>query len=444
MVATLFLAVLIWQIRKEERKTNNLKMIESAVNDKKDDFIDSKEIVLEPTQKIEDEVEEHISRKEDFIEVDLAKMEVSLYKTGEIIKTFKILTKGREGSWWETPTGKYKIMTKEKNHFSSIGKVWMPWSMQFYGNFFIHGWPYYESGEEVSSSYSGGCVRMSTEDAKEIFEFAQKNTTIILKDEENPKNFGVLKKIKENAQIPEITAKAFLISNLATEESILEKNSKEILPIASLTKLMTGVVASELIYLGRSVNINQNMLSNSISAFSPKIGESYIAFDLLYPLLMQSSNESSRILADFIGRNHFIENMNKKAISLSMNNTNFGDTSGELASNTSSAKDLSKLLRYIYFKRKFIFDITKGKQDYRFEGRKLDNLKNFNELIEVDRLVGIKNGKTTPAKETIAGVWEFETLSGKVPISIIVLGSEDREKDTKILIEWLKQNFEFI
>lgn len=186
------------------------------------------------------------------------------------------------------------------------------------------------------------------------------------------------------------------------------------------------------------------MLSNSISAFSPKIGESYIAFDLLYPLLMQSSNESSRILADFIGRNHFIENMNKKAISLSMNNTNFGDTSGELASNTSSAKDLSKLLRYIYFKRKFIFDITKGKQDYRFEGRKLDNLKNFNELIEVDRLVGIKNGKTTMAKETIAGVWEFETLSGKVPISIIVLGSEDREKDAKILIEWLKQNFEFI
>lgn len=66
--------------------------------------------------------------------------------------------------------------------------------------------------------------------------------------------------------------------------------------------------------------------------------------------------------------------MNKKASSLSMNDTVFADASGELSTNTSSAEDIDKLLRYTYFKRKFIFDISKGEQDYRFEGRKLDNL----------------------------------------------------------------------
>lgn len=443
IATTIFFVFLIQQTKKEQKKINNLEMIQTKLDNMKDDFINSKEIVEQPISSIDYEINQYISQKQNFVEIDLTKMKVSLYKEGEVIKTFKVLTKGREGSWWETPTGKYKIISKEENHFSSIGKVWMPWSMQFYGNFFIHGWPYHQNGEEVSSSYSGGCVRVSTEDAKEIYEFVEKNTTIFLKDEEDPKQFGTLNKIND-FKAPTLDVKSFLISNLATEEVILEKNSKEVLPIASLTKLMTGVVSSELIYLGRSIHIDQNILSSSQNTFNPTKGENYIAFDLLYPLLMQSSNEASRILADFIGRNYFIDNMNKKAISLSMNNTNFGDTSGELASNTSNTEDLSKLLRYIYFKRKFILDITKGKQDYRFEGRKLDNLKNFNELIEEEKLVGIKNGKTTSAKETIAGVWEFETKTGKVPISIIILGSEDRERDTETLIDWLKQNFEFI
>jgi hypothetical protein len=444
VVLILILAVLfLWKDRANIVRSSDQKIRQFYVSlaDSEIGFTDSDEFVLPIDKKFEDEVNTHVANKESFIEVDLSKMEVSLYKEGELFKKLNVLSKGKDGSWWETPTGNYKILSKEQNHYSSIGNVWMPWSMQFYGNFFIHGWPYYEDGRQVSNSYSGGCVRMSTADAKEVYKFAEKGMTVLLRDKEDETDFA--KPITSGKEIPppKVSAKAFLISDLATGETILEKNSSSVVPIASLTKIMTGIVASELVYLGKPITVDKSMLASAFASFEPAPGQRYVAFDLLYPLLMQSSNQAANILAGFTGKDQFIANMNKKAASLSMYDTNFADASGELAANTSSAEDLKKLLRYTLFKRKFLFDISKGKQDYRFEGRKLDNLKNYNELIDVNNLVGIKNGETTAAGQTLAGVWEFNTPNGKVPVGIIVLGSTDRAKDTENLLNWLKQSF---
>ncbi|PIP46640.1 MAG: hypothetical protein COX15_00070, partial [Candidatus Colwellbacteria bacterium CG23_combo_of_CG06-09_8_20_14_all_42_19] len=83
------------------------------------------------------------------------------YEKGVFVNEFAILSKGKEGSWWETPAGLYKVQSKEKEHFSSFGRVYQPWSMAFQGNFFIHGWPYYPGGRAVESTYSGGCIRLA-------------------------------------------------------------------------------------------------------------------------------------------------------------------------------------------------------------------------------------------------------------------------------------------
>ncbi|MEK7642364.1 MAG: L,D-transpeptidase family protein [Patescibacteria group bacterium] len=400
-------------------------------------------------KKFEDEVEGYIKRKESFIEIDLTAMEVTLYKEGKLFKKLPVLSKGKEGSWWETPTGNYKILTKESNHFSSIGSVWMPWSMQFYGNFFIHGWPYYEDGTEVSSTYSGGCVRLSTLDAKEVYDFAKEDMALLLRDKEDSSEFAKIEQNDLGLPVPQISANSFIISNLASGEVLLEKNASSVLPISSVSNIMAGVVASELVYLGRPITVSENMLSNSLSAFEPTLGERYIAFDLLYPLMMQSSDEAASLLARFIGENHFISNMNKKATSLSMKDTVFTDVSGELPSNISSAKDLEKLLRYTYFKRKFILDISKGHQDYRFEGRKLDNLENLNPILYEANLVGLKSGKTDTGGEAIAGVWEFEKnqveengAQNKALVSIVILGSKDGSLDTEALLAWIEKNFD--
>src|SRR5882724_9446532 len=113
--------------------------------------------------------DDFISQKESFIEADLTAMQLSVYENGAVVKQVPILTKGRPGSWWETPAGLYQVQNKETNHFSSFGHVYMPWSMDFQGNFFIHGWPYEPDGTPVSSAYSGGCIRLATDDAEKLY-----------------------------------------------------------------------------------------------------------------------------------------------------------------------------------------------------------------------------------------------------------------------------------
>lgn len=362
----------------------------------------------------------------------------------------EILTKGKEGGWWETPSGNYKILGKEVNHFSSIGKVWMPYSMQFYGNYFIHGWPHYDNGTPVPQGYSGGCVRLSNEDAKEVFDFAKKGMPVLILEDRETEHFGLLKPKARNAVLPALSAKAFLISDLTSGETILEKNADEKLPIASLTKLATAVVAHELVYLGRPIKVTPQTLASAYQIFQVSVGDYYYGFDLLYPLLMQSSNDAAKTLASFLGEKSFVQNMNTKATSLEMTDTNFDDSSGMSAANISTAHDASKLLQYIYYKRRFLFDISKGKA---FENIGLVNigdtisirdLKNFNEFSDQPDLIGMKNGETSAAGQTIATAWNIRTPQGDVPVGIIILGSQNRVKDTENLMQWLKNNFEIL
>lgn len=113
-----------------------------------------------------------LETNKDYIYVNRDAMEITLYRDNVEYKKFPVLSIRRIGSKFDTPTGQFEILSKEPNHFSSIGHVWMPYSMQFHGDFFIHGWPYYPDGTPVAKGYSGGCVRLSDEVSKEVYGFA--------------------------------------------------------------------------------------------------------------------------------------------------------------------------------------------------------------------------------------------------------------------------------
>ena len=121
-----------------------------------------------------------IPNEKEYIYANLDKMEISIYSESKLLKTFPILSIRKIGSKFDTPKGTFKVLGKEKLHWSTIGNVWMPWSIHFYGNYFIHGWPYYSDNTPVSKGYSGGCIRLNDEDAKEIYEFSKKNTIILI------------------------------------------------------------------------------------------------------------------------------------------------------------------------------------------------------------------------------------------------------------------------
>ena len=118
------------------------------------------------------------------IAANLDEKKINILENGQIIKTFPIVSIGKPDKYYETPGGVYKIKGWETEHYSSLGHVYMPWSMQFSGNYFIHGIPYHDMGngtkDRVSTEYSGGCIRLADDDAKYIYDFSDKDTVVIV------------------------------------------------------------------------------------------------------------------------------------------------------------------------------------------------------------------------------------------------------------------------
>jgi hypothetical protein len=124
-----------------------------------------------------------IANRAHFIEANLTAMTLTVYREGASVLTVPIKSKGREGSWWETPSGLYRAEAKEDVHFSSFGQVYMPWSIPFQGNFFIHGWPYHEDGTPVPEGYSGGCMRLEDVYAKQVYDLVEVGMPILVFEE---------------------------------------------------------------------------------------------------------------------------------------------------------------------------------------------------------------------------------------------------------------------
>jgi len=381
--------------------------------------------------------EKFLASKASFIEANLDTMELGVYLDGELKEKVRILAKGKEGSWWETPAGLYKIETKQKNHFSSFGRVYMPYSMQFQGNFFIHGWPYYPGGQPVASSYSGGCIRLSTEDAKKIFDLSKIGIPVLVFESKNLS----LNNFEYDYQKPQVEAESYLVIDLKNNFILANKESSLVLPIASITKLLTALTAIEYINIEKEIQIQPQMLATT-SLPRLKSGKIYSLYDLLFPLLLESSNESAEAISSFLGRERFINLVNEKAKSLGMNSTVIADPAGVLSFNVSSANDLFLLAKHLYFNRKFILDLTKGENLNSAYGKpKFKDLKNFNIIIN-DNFIGGKTGKSTSAKETYLGIFEIPFKGEKRPIAFIILGSSNINSDLLNLFNWVIKTYE--
>lgn len=386
-----------------------------------------------------------INKEGKTIVADLEQMRIQTYLDGNLVDDFEILGKGRQGTAWETPPGKYSILYKTENHFSSIGKVWMPFSMQFFGNYFIHGWPYYSDGTPVAPGYSGGCIRVGNGDMQKIYEFSDADTDVVVRGSlpEDQKDFkdGKYELFDKNKKFPNISADAYLVADLENGVVIDSYAQKAVYPIASLTKLMTALVSLETVNQYSNTNVSYKAFSTYGAQGNLQVGENYSIGDLIYPLLLESSNDASEVIAEFAGRNYFISNMNKKAKSIGLENTVFGDPSGLSEENKSTAEELFKLTQYIYKYKNYILDITKNKTF------SLNNkIWNSNSRFKNDtNYIGGKNGYTDEAKYTIISLFdlplqEFEDRK----IAIVLLQSENIEKDVRDIVLWLLSNVYFV
>lgn len=117
-----------------------------------------------------------------YIDVDISDQIMTLYGNGQINGIYEIST-GRYDM--PTPLGKFEIFTKEENHWSHTYKLYMPFSLQFLSGFYIHELPYWPSGHREGLNHLGqrvshGCIRLGIGAAKEVYNFADIGTLIII------------------------------------------------------------------------------------------------------------------------------------------------------------------------------------------------------------------------------------------------------------------------
>lgn len=239
---------------------------------------------------------------------------------------------------------------------------------------------------------------------------------------------------------PKISAKAYLVGDLDTGEIIISKNKDDVYPIASTSKLMTALVASELPKGSDTAKVTKTALATYGGNGNFRVGEEVPHGDLLYPLLLESSNDAAEVIAEYFGRDNFIKKMNQEAEKLMMSSTKYEDPTGLSINNKSSANDLFKLTGYLLKEKNDILNIT-TQRNY---SNKKHNWFSTNQFLSDDGYMGGKSGYTDPAKETVVSVFSLPLAeTNQRPVGIVLLQSNDRHKDVESLVKYLKKNMYF-
>ncbi len=233
---------------------------------------------------------------------------------------------------------------------------------------------------------------------------------------------------------------------------LFDKNAGMSLPIASITKLMTVLVATEEYSSDHRLVISEDAFMRDL--YRPNNlypGETYKVEDLIYASLIESSNTAAHALAE--GRTifdydrsdaPFISKMNRKAEELGMVDTRFSNPSGldpapGVAINRSSPRDLVTLVEHLLE----IPMIWEALSTERFSLRTADgsfkyDMTNTNHLLgEIDNLVGGKTGTTARAGGNLLAVFE----RGDDIVITVILGSGDRFEETRSLLEWMDKGY---
>lgn len=242
---------------------------------------------------------------------------------------------------------------------------------------------------------------------------------------------------------PEVSAIAYGIYDMNDDLPIYTKNPDLQLPPASVTKVMTAIVAMDEYELDKPVYIPANCTTINASKAGFMAGDTLSLEDVLYGLLVRSGADAACAIASLYNKTDFVDKMNQKADEIGMEKTIFENSIG-LDSDKfqfSTVNDLEKLAKYslkygtfrkiVGTKESTIRSLTNPNRTYK--------ITNTNDLLfTIPGTVGIKTGFTSGAKECLIYLYE----DGKHKYLIIVLGSQDRFKDTTKLLNWTKDNLQ--
>ncbi len=246
---------------------------------------------------------------------------------------------------------------------------------------------------------------------------------------------------------PEINANSAIcveVSETNNDKVLFNKGEAKKLPIASLTKLMTALVAIKNNDLNSLAVVSENAIAEEGEQGVLKAGEVFSVNSLLHLALIESSNDAAYALAEMNGVDNFIDLMNREAKALGLVSTRFNDVAGLDSGSYSSSEDLVKLTKYIIKNYPLIWQIL-SKNNYKLyqsDGSFHHELINTNELLgQIPDIVGGKTGKTIQAKGCLLLV--LNNPQNNDYLIYIILGSDDRFGEMQKLIDWVNKAYKW-
>ncbi len=237
------------------------------------------------------------------------------------------------------------------------------------------------------------------------------------------------------------TAKSSIVMDLDSGRVLYENNADEERLIASITKIMTCIIALEEGELDKEIKAGDEILKMYGTSIYLELNEKMKLIDLLYGLMLRSGNDASVVIAKEVAgtEEEFVKMMNEKAKEIGMTNTTFSNPHGldEETKNYSTARDMAILSRYAY-KNKTYRKII-GTEEYRV---KTDNksylwYNRMKLLGDYKYCTGGKNGYTPSAGKTLVTTHK----KGNLKITVVTLYDNDEYNNHERLAEYAFDNY---
>lgn len=276
---------------------------------------------------------------------------------------------------------------------------------------------------------------VSRADANVVFSYLDRNTLI---------------------EDPIISAQSVFIWDIDNDLTFFSRKSDFKRPIASITKLITAAVILDKVQMEEEVTISFSSIESEGNAGALNPGEVLDVRTLLHAMLMESSNDAALALAEYVGEKYsndtsktpvkkFVSFMNQKAEEWLLENSYYTDPAGlNDTTSFSTANDVALLIKnlrsdpkyeliwQILKKEKAVFNSINSDIEHTF-------INNNPFIIDIKQSIGGKTGYTEKAGESL--VLLVKSPDEQSEIAYILLGSEDRFPDMKILINWINNAY---
>lgn len=255
-------------------------------------------------------------------------------------------------------------------------------------------------------------------------------------------SFGQMAGLHQVQDPLDLKSSVALVMDQETNEILFRKNDHAVLPIASITKLMTGLIVAEAnLPMDEMITITQDDVDTEKNSSSRlRVGTTLSRGEMLHLALMSSENRAAHALGRTYpgGMQHFVQLMNNKATLLGMTETQYVEPTGLSSRNQSSAIDLATLVNVTHA-NPLLRQLSTSHSHEVAVGNRMLQFNNTNSLVKSDRWdIGLqKTGYISEAGRCL--VMQAE-VSGRKLIMVFLdsMGKYSRQGDAERVRRWVE------